>query len=435
MLLISTGMLTGACWWISFDESRYLRLLDRISRLSIVSTVIVVIGSLLLVDILFDLIIIIAVLPLMVALVLVLLAMPINLNKSGNLAKLPNLYEAKRAFALIIVSIFIGLFIAEFVFRTTILEPKVPDTEQQFSKLISSSWPHNIPVKKPANTFRIIGLSDSFGRMGRHENYHYLLEDLLLDAGYNVEIINISAVDYGPFDELEILKRFGVRYEPDLVLHGFYVGNDFGVPDTNVMTYLGIGVRMPQGYVVYRPRNFLVVQWTRSFLTVQIDKFRREQESDTDPSKTPGVLSRVGFLSVERKIVKTFQVAPAPERRWVGTVKNLDDIRNEVSRIRAAYILVIHPDQIQIDDKLRRELEQASGLSFDERYDFNLPQHFLSEYCLSREIRCLDLLSAFKAQQAKDLFQPNDIHYSQSGNRLAADRIFEFLQQEQLVSD
>jgi hypothetical protein len=301
--------------------------------------------------------------------------------------------------------------------------------------LISSSWPRGISIAKPAETFRILGLSDSFGRVGGHSNYHYLLENLLSNAGYNVEVVNISAVDYGPFDELEILKRFGSRYKPDLVLHGFYVGNDLGVPNTTVMTYLGIGVRVPQGYVAYRPRNFLAVQWILSFVTVQIDKVRRKREAHTASPETDGALSKTGFLNVERRYLENFQVDPAPERRWVGTVKNLDNIRNEVSQTSALYVLVIHPDQIQINFELRRDLEQVFGLSLDQGYEFELPQHFLNEYCLSREIRCLDLLSTFDTQSTKNLFQPNDIHYSQSGNSLVAQKIFEFLQKEQLVSD
>jgi hypothetical protein len=247
--------------------------------------------------------------------------------------------------------------------------------------------------------------------------------------------VNISAVDYGPFDELEILKRFGARYKPDLVLHGLYIGNDLGVPDRNVMTYLGIGVRTPQGYVAYRPRNFLSVQWLRSFFSVKIDTIRREMEANADPSGIRGILSETGFLNVERKYLKTFSIDPSPDLRWVGTVKNLDDIRNEVSQMGALYILVIHPDQIQFDSDLRYTLEQRFSLSLDQGYDFKLPQQFLSKYCLSRDIHCLDLLPTFDTLEPEDLYKPNDIHYSQAGNKATALLILEYLRTEQIFPD
>ena len=434
-LVLSSGLLATVCWWISLGEMRYRRLFNRISRLPVVSLSIVFVGLFALADIFIDLIAVIAVLPAILSVMLLLPAAPVNADKIGSASHMPNLHNALRSLALVMVSIFIGLIFVEIVFRTFILEPKVPTTEPQFSKQISSAWPHEISVDKPAGTFRILGLSDSFGRIGNDQNYHYQLEELLLEAGYNVEVVNLSVVDYGPYDELEVLKRFGVRYEPDLILHGFYIGNDFGVPNTHIMTYLGIGTRRPQGYVAFRPRNFLSVQWTRSFITVQIDKARRMQEAGAASPNPRGILSKTGFLNVERRFLKNFEVAPPPKQRWAATVNNLDEIRTEAQQMGVHYLMVVHPDQVQINSELRSTLEQTFGVNLAQGYNFKLPQQFLSDYCASREINCLDLLPAFLAHDATDTYRPNDIHYSEAGNSLAADEIFQFLHGTELLKE
>lgn len=82
----------------------------------------------------------------------------------------------------------------------------------------------NYSIEKPASTFRIITLGDSF-TYGQHvntdQNWTEILEKKLnnVDCGYNnIEVINLGM---GGFDVRYIVKRYqeiGAKYNPDLVI-------------------------------------------------------------------------------------------------------------------------------------------------------------------------------------------------------------------------
>ena len=84
--------------------------------------------------------------------------------------------------------------------------------------------------------------------------------------------MNISVGEYELPDQLDVLRRFGARYCPDLVLHGFFVGDDFAVPKKTLMSYHGISIRTAKSFVSYRPRNFLLRQWLKRYKKVLQDR-------------------------------------------------------------------------------------------------------------------------------------------------------------------
>ena len=58
------------------------------------------------------------------------------------------------------------------------------------------------------------------------ESFHRQLEMRLTEAGSAVEVINLAVGGFGTLQELLVLQEEGLRYEPDLVVLGFYFGND-----------------------------------------------------------------------------------------------------------------------------------------------------------------------------------------------------------------
>jgi hypothetical protein len=97
--------------------------------------------------------------------------------------------------------------------------------------------PRDYSIDKPPNTFRILVLGDSvtFGHGALFETtYPYLLEQRLKAwrPGINWEVWNLGVPGYNTAQELAYLHEAGPRYQPDLVIVGFYP-NDFTglVPD------------------------------------------------------------------------------------------------------------------------------------------------------------------------------------------------------------
>jgi hypothetical protein len=433
LLLLTMALWVGSSWWVCLHAPRYRSFILNLRQFPIFSLAVVLTSGLILLDVFLDVTLLFSVSPLVPAVLLWILSSQTRRWQLNSPKKPDRLAVSFSKAAVLAVSLVGGLILSEVIFRSLILVPQVPRSESQFASLISSAWPHEISAHKKPGTFRILGLSDSFGRVGGSRNYHYLLEGQLSETGHPVEIVNLSAVDYGPGDQLAILKQFGRRYEPDLVLHGFYVGNDFDASRSNVQKYLGIGVRPPPGLFSLRPHNLLVVQWARYYLQVVRDQGRKEEEAKL--AGVAGTFSREGFLNVERRHLEVSRADLSAHSRWGETVSLLDQIIKQVEILDAEYVLIIHPDQYQVEENLRLELAQRYNLDLD-RYDIEFPQRFLLDYCAANNIPCLNLLPYFRAGHSEGgLYLLRDTHYNEQGNTLATEAIIGFLQAEDLIPD
>ena len=92
-----------------------------------------------------------------------------------------------------------------------------------------------IPYEKPAGTYRILALGDSwtFGfRMNEPDAYPRQMERLLAQSAAargdkrRVEVINAGVVGYSTDQEAAYLRSEGWKYSPDLVVVNFYPVND-----------------------------------------------------------------------------------------------------------------------------------------------------------------------------------------------------------------
>lgn len=319
-----------------------------------------------------------------------------------------------------------AVFAAEGSFRTLLLHPMVPRTARQFQRSIAARWPHPIPVSKPAGRFRVIGLSDSFGVAGEERNFHYLLEDALRRRGLDADVVNFSEVEYEPAEELEILERFGPRYEPDLVLHGFFVGNDFALFEGSLRRFLGVSVHTVEGPAAWLPENWLLVRWLpRLQRVLEVRELLEEERRRREPT---GFFDRESFLTIERKRLEIFRRQPSYEHSWKEVFNRLDQIRRAALQMGASYVMVVHPDRCQLEAALLDELREARGVKLED-FDLDLPQRSLATYCAERGLQCLDLLPAFReaSRAGHSLYAFRDTHYNDAGNALAARTIFSFL--------
>lgn len=146
------------------------------------------------------------------------------------------------------------------------------------------------PMFKPANTFRIIMLGDS-------ETFSYMLpqadtlpaqlENLLNQSkGLKYEILNFGVEGYCTFQELEMLKTKGLKYEPDLIILNYvlndpepgeyYFNKTFLMRHSALVRYftyrvkkawiirerkrLGVGSRMDNYFYYHQPKYFKAVE-------------------------------------------------------------------------------------------------------------------------------------------------------------------------------
>lgn len=89
------------------------------------------------------------------------------------------------------------------------------------------------PVAKPANTYRIAVLGDSYAeamQVAQERAFWWLLPQRLqacgFAAGKQIETLNFGVSGYGTANELLVLRTRVWRYQPDMVLLAFFPGND-----------------------------------------------------------------------------------------------------------------------------------------------------------------------------------------------------------------
>lgn len=429
-ILLSLCALNLALFWrISGLRLSYDRLRERLSARTVVSILLLVISLIFLVDFIG----------------VGSLWRPSDWVNSWLLGLLPLqvvVLREKRTFlashlALVASSVVLTLIILELIFVFFLAESQTPQSQREFLRLMSSQWPQPISVSKPPGTFRILGLSDSFGTTGgTTSNYHYLLRDILRqEVSRKIQVINISVEGYDLIQELAIL-RYGLAYSPDLVIHGFFVGNDFATYGNyvRVYTYRSIPIIRNLRTPPYMPRNFLTRNWIwRTFAVLQ-QRWKRNREVARGIVDRAGDFPKSTFLKIQyRRMREWGKRADEDLVRMRKVFLKLDAIRAAVEESGARYVMVIHPDQTQVDDDLRQDIITTFQVNQDS-YDFDLPQKLLHSYCKDREIPCLDLLPVFR-EKAKDgdLYLLRDTHYNHNGNDLAAAEISEFLQGRQLL--
>jgi hypothetical protein len=320
----------------------------------------------------------------------------------------------------VLLGIVVGLYAFELAFRQLFLVHAVPRTERELERLVAGSWPHAVLPEKPEGTIRILGLADSFGLAGGAANYHSLLEESLAAKGLRVEVVNLSVVAYSLDQELRMLQHWGARYEPDVILHGFFVGNDFAPPGPPKMTYRGISVDRVPGTRSWSPQNLMSMQWLAQWRHVLADRRLRETERQKNPD---GSFSRANFLRIERTRLSTCRRPRTRGEPWPHTTLLLDQIGQEARRIDAAHVIVVHPDQFQVEPALAEEIVRAYQLNPAD-YDLDLPLKYLHAYASSRGTPLIDLTPAFRSQgRDGGLYLPLDTHYNAAGNRIATEVI------------
>lgn len=300
------------------------------------------------------------------------------------------------------------------------------------------------PLQKPDNTIRILVLGDSFNWAGgRDKNYAAVLKKTFQHENVTppVEVINAGYPMMSTPQELMILKKYGLEYQPDVVVLGFFAGNDFtdGDPDIKRIivndTYFEIDRRRELtifGYPVV-PTSRLV-SFVKQKYVIWKEFNRGEQSSlQVDTGKKDGTFGRERFLEIERDRLKFCNL----DLHRLGTfdrhVKLIFDSLSAMQDLLEArkikLLVAIYPDEFQVDEGLLNRVLERYGLS-GEDFDVELPQKLLHKFLDSRGIPYVDLLDEFKSQGKNGgLYVPRDTHWNDKGNELAASILFSHLRE------
>jgi hypothetical protein len=301
--------------------------------------------------------------------------------------------------------------------------------------------------------FRILVLGDSFNWTFGHEgNYVGLLEARLHErfGEDRVDVINAGYSSTQTAEQLALLEKFGLRYQPDLVVLMLYAGNDFleADPGRRRIAYGGttIDIWPERDFhwtlfgqpVLARSRLLLFlrerwVAWTRMTPSIQAQLDSPPASPGRParpwPDRTQRTYSDAYLKHVQGKLMavdKRRRTRFDPHEELVH--RSLLGMRDLLAERGIDFVVVVHPDQFQIDPHLRDALIARRGLK-RHLYDWNRPQRQLADWCEDGGIECHDWQPPFQRAfyRNRPIFLPNDSHWDIEGNHLAAELLEQML--------
>ena len=305
--------------------------------------------------------------------------------------------------------------------------------------------------KKPGK-YRILILSDSFNWAGGKDgNYTALLEKKFAQYYQNsqVEVINAGYPGTHTGEQLALLKKYALQYHPDLVILGFFVGNDFidAKPNRKRIIvndiYIDIDKRKELkifGYpIINQSRLLLFIQ--QKYKVFREAKKAQKQSvlpyqvqfviNQAEPEKSPGILSLETFLATEKTRLDFCKRQDLQKGVWNGNInyilQSIDEMNRLLKQQNTQFIVAIYPDEFQVNPNLLNQITQKHELNLS-KYDPNCMQNILIPHLQSQQITYIDFRPRFHAEQKqRPLYLLQEPHWNSAGNQLAAEILFEKL--------
>lgn len=306
------------------------------------------------------------------------------------------------------------------------LEPLKGVTYENGLSFNSLGFPdREFAMPKPRDTYRITALIDSFGvmpQMPYEFNHLTLLEQEL--AGFagsrKIDVTNLGMVGSSPADYLALLEELGKELSPDLVAMYFFVGNDY-VPFGSEQAFTSRWDRFETYRVFSRLRRTsrINLQWDGSsdgnVVEISIPDYVNDWRLE-EP-----VIPRDAFLQLEQRRARFFDPTLS-EVHFVGAIRYAEliaDLANELTGV--PLVIFIVPEEMQVDSRLRREVQELMG----KQLDVSRPGRYLRKHLapLGEKVIVMDLLPRFQSEQQRRerVYFPQETHWNAAGNRIAAE--------------
>lgn len=285
--------------------------------------------------------------------------------------------------------------------------------------------------EKPAGTYRIVVLGDSFMealQMPLEDIFSRQLEKKLQEVtpDKKIEVINLGCGGFGTDQEYLSLKHLGLSYKPDLVILAFFSTND--VRDNYFERNKPRFNLDAQGKLSAEPFSFKPPSAAKSLLKKSKavnNLFMKLAESH----KLYNLMARLGIaaggprgqINDQRVYSKVY-----PEdwnKAWELTLALIQETR-QLSESSGAKFLLLHlTSREQLRDESSRKGLLAQG------FDVERPDKILQDFSRKNELSYLSLIYPFRDYLVKhhlkteDFHMWGDNHWTALSHRLAAEEV------------
>jgi lysophospholipase L1-like esterase len=291
------------------------------------------------------------------------------------------------------------------------------------------------PLAKEKGVIRVVVIGDSFtfGQgCERGQIFPDILQALLRDRGYPVEVMNVSDIGIGPEAYFVLFKEVAARYQPDvIVLNAF--GNDASQiqrpPLLNRFTRSASHYSNLFTFFRFLRRD-ISIRMQGDFWTA-VAKPANNNPNDVTQKRVAEFRKRYG--SEVNNLLATCIAEPDDVARWINTEPNgqgwkefedyVSAINEMAVRMHSKVLMAIVPDGAQVDPH-QLEMRQILGVPLQssvltEKPSFQTLVHQFSE---RNHIACFDPLEEFR-QVRSGLYFNTDLHWTPAGHRLYAEKL------------
>lgn len=304
--------------------------------------------------------------------------------------------------------------------------------------------------EKPIGVERVMLLGDSFIEALQVPLADTITRRLQAALGQHVEVIGTGVSGYGTASELLFLRREGLRYDPDVVVLGFYPGNDVKnnsptLEDTLRPVYDSHGrllrVEQPAGL-----RGGLSQEgkgWRAHWQSYQyIRQLILRHPGLAGPLHRLGLMRATGPRTAPERDgipVDYWVFAPQPDGEWqlawARTEGLLDEMRATLAEAHKHFIVMLIPTRYEVYPDSWQQTIAVYPAMRNRTWDPTAPRERMLAWCQAHAVSCLDLYPAFRAAAggAAPLYFQHDGHWTATGHAVAAKGLAEFLLQQRLV--
>jgi hypothetical protein len=291
-----------------------------------------------------------------------------------------------------------------------------------------------VDYAKPPGEVRVLVLGDSFTfaeQVNQQETFAQRLEDRLNadQDGTHYRVLNGGSNGWATANELIFLAKEGVRFQPDVVIVAFYLGNDVSdnfsrvasLKDAEAADLELRGVDSFEGprRILRRSELYTVLE---SGVLAKLPWWPQSASSDASVRKGPRTLddAHEAWDITESLLDRARDVAESKGARFmVMAIPSADVVAQRGSGGKSS----------DDDDELDQS-DDAGKPGFDD------PSGSLAEITTRSSITSLDLLSAMRRADSRTkerLYYRQNAHWTAAGHAVAADELYGFLRSNGLL--
>jgi lysophospholipase L1-like esterase len=301
-------------------------------------------------------------------------------------------------------------------------------------------------VEERGAGLRIVTLGDSFtwGVVPFRDTWPVRLQSMVRKAldRRDVEVISLGVPGAGPKFYLRMWELEGRRLRPDVVILGFFIGND--LTDHSRL-------RPEAARNSWLVEHSLAARAIRNLARVATSGIQAEDGEHGEENGRIAASGRLGyelpghadgfdparhaikekaFMKIEWSRMALCLEGNRPMvrrlvRKGAPVLRELD---RSVRDSGAELVVFLIPDEFQVDDELSGRLLEMHDIDPAE-YVGDLPQRMLIRFFRKTGIRHVDGLQRFRSRSGRaDLYLPSNTHWNATGNRLAAKMMADSLQ-------